>query len=183
MRLAASLAGLSAESIASILAVGLVLGTFPIFGCPMVLCALASLVLGLNFPALQLINQLSWPLQIAMLIPCVRLGARIFDFPHGWATSVTSRLGASALQAVTGWFCICVPLGILLYFTLAAALRRWVKPRGAGCQTAADCQSAWWSNHIADRLQHASDGAGWKIHDLVTGGLSHRHQPNIQREL
>jgi uncharacterized protein (DUF2062 family) len=119
MRLAASLAGLSAQNMASILAVGLVLGTFPIFGCPMLLCALASLVLGLNFPALQLINQLSWPLQIAMLIPCLRLGARIVDFPHA------PRLGASALQAVTGWFCICVPLGILLYFTLASALRRW----------------------------------------------------------
>ena len=78
------LSGPLGQNMASILAVGLVLGTFPIFGCPMVLCALASLVLGLNFPALQLINQLSWPLQIAMLIPCMRLGARIVDFPHDW---------------------------------------------------------------------------------------------------
>lgn len=120
----ASIEGLSAENAASILVVGLVLGTFPIFGLPTLLCGLASLILRINFPALQLVNQLCWPLQIALLIPCVRLGSRIFAFPHGLATPVTLKLGASALQAVTGWFCICVPLGVLLYFALASALRR-----------------------------------------------------------
>jgi len=147
LRLAASLEGHSAEKAASILAVGLVLGTFPIFGCPVILCALASLVLRLSFPALQVINQLSWPLQVALLIPCVRLGARIFDFPHLLGTSVTSRLGASALQAVTGWCCICVPLGLVLYlalyFTLASVLRR----RGiqGSSQVDVDC--------VSDRLR------------------------------
>jgi hypothetical protein len=124
LRLAASLEGHSAEKAASILAVGLVLGTFPIMGIPMVLCALASLILRLSFPALQVINQLSWPLQIALLMPCVRLGARILDFPGLLGASLTLRLAGSALQAVAGWFCICVPLGIVLYFALASALRR-----------------------------------------------------------
>jgi hypothetical protein len=124
LRLAAAMEGHSAERVASILAVGLVLGTFPIFGCPMILCALASLILKLSFPALQVINQLSWPLQVALLVPCVRLGSRILGFRSLLGSSVTLRLGASALQAVAGWFCICVPLGLVLYFTLAFALRR-----------------------------------------------------------
>ncbi len=117
--------GHSAEKVASILAVGLVLGTFPIFGCPMILCALASLILRLSFPALQVINQLSWPLQVALLIPCMRLGSRILGFRSLLGASATLRLGASALQAVAGWFCICVPLGIVLYFTVVSALRRY----------------------------------------------------------
>jgi hypothetical protein len=129
--------GHSAEKVASILAVGLVLGTFPIFGCPMILCALASLILRLSFPALQVINQLSWPLQVALLIPCVRVGARILGFRSLLGASVTLRLGASALQAVAGWFCICVPLGLALYFTLVFALRRGgivTVPCGSRCR-------------------------------------------------
>jgi Uncharacterized protein conserved in bacteria (DUF2062) len=123
LRLAASIKGLSAEKAAAIVVLGLVLGTFPAPGCPTILCALASLVLGLSFPALQLVNQLSLPLQIAILVPCVRLGSRILVSPHGLATSVTLKLGASALQAIAGWFCICVPCGVLLYLALASALR------------------------------------------------------------
>src|ERR1700674_5443840 len=54
------------------LAVGLVLGTFPVYGCPTLLCVLASLVLRVNLPALQVVNQLTLPLQIAMLMPLAR---------------------------------------------------------------------------------------------------------------
>ena len=72
LRLAPSIRDLSAENIALILAVGLVLGTFPVYGCPTLLCVLASLVLRVNFPALQVVNQLTLPLQIAMLVPLAR---------------------------------------------------------------------------------------------------------------
>ena len=41
-RLAASLEGLSAEQVALLLSVGLVLGVFPIMGCPTLLCLLAA---------------------------------------------------------------------------------------------------------------------------------------------
>jgi uncharacterized protein (DUF2062 family) len=61
LRIAPSTRDLSAENIALLLAVGLVVGIFPIWGCPTILCVLASLVLRVNFPALQIVNQLSWP--------------------------------------------------------------------------------------------------------------------------
>jgi uncharacterized protein (DUF2062 family) len=116
--------GLPAETIALIIAVGLVLGTFPFFGCPTILCALAALALRLNLPALQLVNHLSSPLQLALLVPLARVGARIVSSPAGSATPLARQLFATALQAVAGWFCICVPLGILLYFALVYVLRR-----------------------------------------------------------
>ncbi len=120
--LAASLSGLSAESAALILALGLTLGMFPIYGLPTLLCALASLILGVNFPAVQLVNQLATPLQLAMLVPFVRLGARLVGSPH--AGNFFTGLGASALQGIAGWFSAGVPLGVILYFALLWILRR-----------------------------------------------------------
>lgn len=120
--LATSLSGLSAESAALILALGLTLGVFPVYGMPTLLCALASLILGVNVPAIQLVNQLATPLQLAMLVPFFRLGARLVGSPH--AGNLFASLSASALQAVAGWLSAGVPLGVLLYFALLWILRR-----------------------------------------------------------
>jgi uncharacterized protein (DUF2062 family) len=124
LRWSASLQSLSGDSIAIILAVGLVLGIFPVYGCPTVLCLLAALVFRLNAPALQLVNQLSSPLQLTMLIPLARLGERILGSRGTVPNGVLSRLSEFTLQAVAGWLCIAGPLGILLYVVLSCALRR-----------------------------------------------------------
>src|SRR5262245_6908218 len=116
--------GISRDRAALILALGLALGTFPLLGGPTVLCALAAFALRLNFPALQLVNHFSTPLQIALLLPFARLGARIVVCPATSTAPATLRLGIAALQAVTGWFCVAAPFGVVLYFTLAYALRK-----------------------------------------------------------
>lgn len=105
---------LSAEKIALLLAVGLVLGIFPVAACPTLLCLFASLVCRLNPVPLQLVNQVSTPLQLALFIPLARAGAWIVPGPSGFAGAV--------LQAVVAWFCICVPLGVLFYFALVYIL-------------------------------------------------------------
>jgi uncharacterized protein (DUF2062 family) len=122
LRIAAALGGHSPESVALILALGLVLGTFPIFGCPTVLCAAAALALRLNVPALLLVNQLSSPLQLALLVPLTRTGAWLIG-DHA-SSGMAARLGTAALQAAAGWCCICVPLGLAAYFALLLSLRR-----------------------------------------------------------
>jgi uncharacterized protein (DUF2062 family) len=124
LRLAASLQCLSGDSIAIILAVGLVLGIFPVYGCPTVLCVLAALVFRLNAPALHLVNQLSSPLQLTLLIPFARLGERILGSRAGVPNGLLSRFSEFTLQAVAGWLCVAGPLGILLYVVLSCALRR-----------------------------------------------------------
>ena len=118
LRFTASVDGLSPHTIALLLAVGFALGTFPMYGCPTVFCAVAALVLRMNLPALQVVNQLTTPLQIALLIPFMQVGSRIVGSP------ATFKLGAAALQAVAGWFCICIPLGFFLYFVMLFFLRR-----------------------------------------------------------
>ena len=121
-RLGAALEDLPVETVALILALGVVLGTFPIYGCPTIFCAVAALVLRLNIPALQLVNQLASPLQLALLAPLARVGSRMVNTPAG--SGMASKLAAAALAAMAGWCSICVPLGIALYFVLLHALRR-----------------------------------------------------------
>jgi hypothetical protein len=95
-----------------------------VYGCPTVLCAAAAIVLRLNLPAVQLINQLTLPLQLVLLVPLNRFGAHIVGryvaLPASWG------LAGAARDAVVGWLCLCVPLGVVLYFVLAYSLRRWV---------------------------------------------------------
>ena len=103
---------------------GLVLGVFPIAGCPTVLCLIAASRLRLNLPALQLLNGMSSPAQLALLLPLARAGAWLCG---GWGELATSRsgwLGAAAAHAVAGWVCLCVPCGAVLYVVLLHTMRR-----------------------------------------------------------
>jgi uncharacterized protein (DUF2062 family) len=116
--------GCSREKLALLLAIGLVLGTFPVFGLPTILCIVAALSLRLNMAALQVVNQLSSPLQLALLVPLARVGWKI---PVTSDATALERLGAMALQAITGWLMVCVPVGFLVYLGLVYFLRRQVK--------------------------------------------------------
>jgi Uncharacterized protein conserved in bacteria (DUF2062) len=122
-RLTSAMRDLSSENVALVFAAGLVLGIFPMYGVPTILCILASLTMRVSFPALQIVNQLSWPLQIALLVPFARLGSRIFP-ANGFAATIAGRVGLAILQAVAGWVCVGIPLGLLLYFSLVYILRR-----------------------------------------------------------
>jgi uncharacterized protein (DUF2062 family) len=70
--------GLTPEKIALSLAAGVTLGVFPVIGSTTLLCALAAYALGLNLPAIQLVNYLVYPLQIALLLPFLRAGEWLF---------------------------------------------------------------------------------------------------------
>jgi hypothetical protein len=118
-RLAAVTAGLTPEKVALVIAVGFVLGTFPVLGAATILCAIAALVFRLNMPALQAVNQIVTPAQYALLLPLARLGARVIGARPG--------IGGAVVHAVTGWCCVCVPLGVVLYVSLVLLMRGWAR--------------------------------------------------------
>jgi uncharacterized protein (DUF2062 family) len=132
LRLQASLAELTPEQIAQVLSVGLVLGVFPMMGIPTLLCLLAAFGLRLNFAALQLINNMSSPLQLALLVPLARAGARFYGAPIV-SFSWTGTIGLAALHAVTGWACICVPMGAVMYVSLVFFLRMTMRRSSEAC--------------------------------------------------
>jgi uncharacterized protein (DUF2062 family) len=110
----------STEKLALSLALGLVLGVFPFLGVPTILCGIAAAVWRLNFPALQLVNYLAYPLQLALLWPFARFGGALFGVQHLRGVAGFSLL---ALRATAAWFCFAVPACLILYWALRRLLR------------------------------------------------------------
>ena len=123
-RLMASVKELSPQQAALLLSVGLVLGAFPVLGCPTVLCVLAAFALRLNLAALQLVNNISSPLQLALALPLSRAGACLCGRAASAGHSAAEKIGVAGLHAIVGWACFCIPSGVLLYLSLNLALRR-----------------------------------------------------------
>ena len=73
--------GLTPEGIALALAFGVVAGIFPVIGATTILGLALGVVLQLNQPAVQLANWLAYPLQLALIIPLVRLGEWLAGAP------------------------------------------------------------------------------------------------------
>ena len=73
--------GITPEKIALSIAFGLVLGVFPALGWTTLLCLLVAVWLRLNVPAMQLVNYLAYPLQVALLVPFIRAGEVLFRAP------------------------------------------------------------------------------------------------------
>jgi uncharacterized protein (DUF2062 family) len=132
--------GMSPDTLALCVAVGLVLGTFPVFWVPTLLCLGAAILLRLNVPALQIVNTLTSPLQLALLIPFHHLGARLLPVLH------LGGVWDPVVRAIAGWLCAGVPLGLLLYLALLGILRREAGvptgclPTGRGFRTPQSCE-------------------------------------------
>jgi len=135
------LRSLTPEVLAVSLAFGLVLGIFPVYGVPTLLCAAAAVLLRLNHPAVQLVNTLTGPLQLALFIPFHNLGGRLLPGLH------PGGVWDLAARAIAGWSCVSLPLGVLLYLALLGILRRagvrtGCLPAGPEFRTQPDCELA-----------------------------------------
>jgi len=126
--------GISPRRLALTLALGFAIGCIPVVGIPTVLCAGLALALKLNLPAIQAANYVVMPLQIALIVPFVRLGGWLFTFGpsraaqsgpllHTSALELALRMGGLAGQAMLGWLVIALPAVALMTATLTLVLR------------------------------------------------------------
>ena len=128
--------GITPEKIALTIALGLVLGIFPILGSTTVLCGLAAVALRLNQPVIQLVNYFAYPLQLALIIPIYRAGEILF-FKTPVPLSIPflferfkadfgqflRDFGMIAVQGIVVW-CLLAPVVVaVLYFSVRPALR------------------------------------------------------------
>jgi len=74
--------GLTPERLSFTIALGITLGVMPVIGSTMLLCTLAATVFRLNLAAIQLVNCVVYPLQLALLIPFCRIGGWMFRTPQ-----------------------------------------------------------------------------------------------------
>jgi len=129
--------GVSPEKLALSLAAGIVLGVFPALGWTTLLCTAAAWTLRLNLPAIQLVNWLTAPLQLALLIPFIRCGEWLFGVPAS-ALSVETIVGLiqadvlgavqtlwwATMRAIVAWLLAGAAAGAALYASLVSPLRR-----------------------------------------------------------
>ena len=70
--------GMESEKMALCIALGIVLGIFPILGATTLMCTIAALAFRLNLPLIQLVNYAVYPVQIILLVPFYGAGSWVF---------------------------------------------------------------------------------------------------------
>jgi uncharacterized protein (DUF2062 family) len=136
--------GVTPQKIALSLAFGLGIGIFPVLGLSTVLCTVVAIGLRLNLPAIQLVNYLASPLQLALIIPFVRLGehllglkAQPLSVSEGFRIMAAGVIHAivvlwdAIVHAALGWLVIGPVLIFALYRAFRPILVRAAKLRGS----------------------------------------------------
>lgn len=129
--------GISPEKIALSIALGLTLGVTPVLGSTSLLCLLAAAVFRLNLPAIQLVNYSVYPLQLALLIPFLRLGewmfsdqpanvslAGVFGLIRADVWTAITTLWTATMHALVAWFALGSLASLLIYVLLTPFLKR-----------------------------------------------------------
>ena len=137
--------GLSPEQLALTVAVGVGVGLVPLLGAITTLATLAALRLRLNVAAMQLVSHLMTPLQLLLIIPLLRQGARLLGnaqekelslgqirqlFAHDWRAAL-HLLWRAELGALALWLLAAIPLVVVLYFVLRPLFRRMAARKAA----------------------------------------------------
>jgi uncharacterized protein (DUF2062 family) len=120
------------------LSLGFLLATFPVLGSTTFLCALAAWALRLNLPLIMLVNYLAYPVQLAIYVPLLLLGASIldptltsltlsgvYDMLRADLTAAIARLFWANLGATLIWGAAAIPFGFLLYSLTHRLMRHW----------------------------------------------------------
>ncbi len=128
--------GESVSKTAWTVALGFAIGLFPVIGVTTIVCVLLAGVLRLKQASIQVGNYAALPLQIILLIPCLRLGERITgaerfvfeplkllkSFPNVSETTAHAVVMAQ-LHMIEGW-AVMAPVAFILAGTTAQALLR-----------------------------------------------------------
>ena len=122
--------GISPQRLALTLALGFAIGCFPVVGVPTAACAVVALALKLNQPAIQAANYVAMPLQVALIVPFVRMGGWLFTGTSSPALTAGANLQTlSHFVSMTGgalvaWLVFAGPAVALMTLALTMVFRR-----------------------------------------------------------
>lgn len=129
--------GISPEKLSWTVALGMVLGVFPVMGTTTVLCLIAGWALKLNQPVLHVSRVLVYPLHLLLIIVFIHFGQRLFGVPL-LSFSIPDLLekfrvspfqffqdfGMAALQGVAAWAIFALPATWLIQIFTSPLLRK-----------------------------------------------------------
>jgi uncharacterized protein (DUF2062 family) len=128
--------GITPEKIALTIALGAMLGIFPVLGTTTILCFAVGALLRLNQPILQLVNYLVYPLHLGLILVFIRLGERMYGAPripfslpqllakfHQAPMEFFRRFAMTFVHCVSAWLLV-APFGMaVIYFATRPLLR------------------------------------------------------------
>lgn len=128
--------GMAPEKLTLTVALGAVVGIFPILGATTPLCALTAWMLRLNQPVIQLVHLLVYPIQLALLLAFYSAGESLFGKPHidlsipmlveeFWAApgDFLLRFGMIGVQGIVVWLLLAPIMVGILYLSLLPPIR------------------------------------------------------------
>lgn len=132
--------GISVDRISWTIALGLVLGVFPVMGTTSLICLLVGWMFQLNQAILQVFKSLVYPLHLALILVFIRLGERLYGVPlisfsipelmgkfKADPLRFVQDFGLAAWHGVSAWLVIAPIAVILIKMAATPILRRLVK--------------------------------------------------------
>jgi uncharacterized protein (DUF2062 family) len=129
--------GATPRTLAWSIALGLLIGINPVIGTTTVFCLAAAFSFRLNVVASQIANHAMFPLELALVIPFIRLGSRVFHTaamplsPHLFfqaartaPLALTRQLWLWEWHAFVVWACVSVVAAPLIALALTPLLQR-----------------------------------------------------------
>ena len=129
--------GATPEAVSAAVTVSLAIAINPIIGTTTIGCVIAGRLFRLNHVVMQVVNHVSYPLQILLIVPFVRLGetvtgadhiplspsAIIDEFSRSFG-GFLQKFGMAYVHGIIGWLIVVPAAGWLLHFALRAVFRR-----------------------------------------------------------
>ena len=136
--------GTSPEGMAISTTVGVLLGIFPVFGVTTWAATIIGVRFKLNVPLILALLYIVMPVQLALIIPFLRLGEWLYQVPPmplsleeiqtafetGFFSAI-KQLWEANLCAAGGWLAVAMPTGLTMYFLLVLVFRRFLRKQKA----------------------------------------------------
>jgi uncharacterized protein (DUF2062 family) len=130
--------GTTPEKLALCVALGMSCGIIPVLGVTTVLSIVVALIFRLNQPAMQLVNHLMYPAQLALIIPFFKVGDRVFSSGSATVTAgaffhavkdhpgqAIAAFWQTTLYALAIWLVLVPVIALPAYLISLRIFRRW----------------------------------------------------------
>ena len=134
--------GITPKKMALTIALGVILGLFPILGSTTIICSIVAILLRLNLAVINVINFFVYPLQLLLFIPLIKLGEFIFkinpmpysldeiaDLFQNNTLLAFEKLWFANLIGIAAWAVIALPIFVSLYFGSLFFFNKMMKER------------------------------------------------------
>lgn len=129
--------GKSKKELSIAIAIGVLLGVFPVLGVTTIICVFLGKVFKLNIPTLLAANYIVFPIQVFMIYGLIKMGEQLFfleqKMDYEFFKTLMDRsiwtifetLGTSLLAAVVSWIIVAALLFAPLYYLFLYLLSKF----------------------------------------------------------